>query len=658
MRSAIAAAPALARSDARLVVRHGDLAPSSAIARAMRMACSRAGLTICASRAIADDLGPVGRVEIVHPGVDLERFRPPEALPPDGPVLLLGAIVDWKRPDLALEAHGRPARGAAASGRGAVLDAGGRAARRPARASRAARPGGARGVRAGPPTPPRPGAARPACFHCADSEPLRPGRARGARLGRPVVAPAAGGPAELVDDERGQALPRPATPTPPPPGLVEVLGDREPRGQARAGGQAPRRSPARPRERGRALARGRDRSPPPHRKRRAARDSPGHGHRTTPSASWARCCAPWSATCRPPSVLVVDSASSDGSVAVARGFGERVRRCSSSEDNVGFGTAQRTRGVEAVSEPVVAIVATPTWSCSTLRWPSWRPRWHAPTGRSGSRPRLVLLPGRLPPGLRPPAAGDRARPRSLARAPGRAAAGRSGCPLAPWRRARARGTWAGPVGCCLVARTETLRRLGPFRRATSSSTARTWTSACAPATPGVETWFWPAARVLHRHGHATRRDGERFELCPPAPTVVERRLGTPVAAATTPPTSPSRAGWRSRPCCAAPLSASASSSGRFVEPGPDRLVVDPGRPDVPPVPTRRTPRAGGVEHVLHRHRPSGPAARASERPLLRSARAWAMSRCPRSEARGTGTARWTATDCSARRPGSPGCWAA
>ena len=82
MRSAIAAAPALARSDARLVVRHGDLAPSPAIARVMRMACGRAGLTICASRAIADDLGPVGRVEVVHPGVDLERFRPTEVLRP------------------------------------------------------------------------------------------------------------------------------------------------------------------------------------------------------------------------------------------------------------------------------------------------------------------------------------------------------------------------------------------------------------------------------------------------------------------------------------------------------------------------------------------------------------------------------------------------
>jgi hypothetical protein len=42
----------------------------------------------------------------------------------------------------------------------------------------------------------------------------------------------------------------------------------------------------------------------------------------------------------------------------------------------------------------------------------------------------------------------------------------------------------------------------------------------------VETWFWPHARVLHHHGHATRRDGERFEqLARRRREVVERRLG-------------------------------------------------------------------------------------------------------------------------------------
>jgi len=82
MRSAIAAAFALARSRARLVVRHGDLTPSPAVARVVRAACSRAALTICASSGSAvitrsQDSPPISRSSPVtrsQPGSFVNRI--------------------------------------------------------------------------------------------------------------------------------------------------------------------------------------------------------------------------------------------------------------------------------------------------------------------------------------------------------------------------------------------------------------------------------------------------------------------------------------------------------------------------------------------------------------------------------------------------------
>ena len=71
--------------------------------------------------------------------------------------------------------------------------------------------------------------------------------------------------------------------------------------------------------------------------------------------------------------------------------------------------------------------------------------------------------------------------------------------------------WA--VGCCLVARTETLRRLGPFDERIFLY-AEDLDLGLRAGDAGVETWFWPAARVLHKRAHSSERafGGEPFEL--------------------------------------------------------------------------------------------------------------------------------------------------
>jgi N-acetylglucosaminyl-diphospho-decaprenol L-rhamnosyltransferase len=82
----------------------------------------------------------------------------------------------------------------------------------------------------------------------------------------------------------------------------------------------------------------------------------------------------------------------------------------------------------------------------------------------------------------------------------------------PWRSERPRRVgWA--VGCCIGARTETLRRLGPFDEGIFLY-GEDLELGLRAADEGVETWFWPSARIRHERAHATDRafGGEAFEL--------------------------------------------------------------------------------------------------------------------------------------------------
>jgi N-acetylglucosaminyl-diphospho-decaprenol L-rhamnosyltransferase len=82
----------------------------------------------------------------------------------------------------------------------------------------------------------------------------------------------------------------------------------------------------------------------------------------------------------------------------------------------------------------------------------------------------------------------------------------------PWRGDRARPVgWA--VGACVCARTETLKRLGPFDPK-EFMYAEDLDLGLRAADAGIETWFWPAARVLHHGARSTRKafGGEPFDL--------------------------------------------------------------------------------------------------------------------------------------------------
>jgi len=83
------------------------------------------------------------------------------------------------------------------------------------------------------------------------------------------------------------------------------------------------------------------------------------------------------------------------------------------------------------------------------------------------------------------------------------------------------------VGAAIVARTETLRRLGPFDDSIFMY-GEDLELGLHAAAEGIETWFWPTARVVHSGAHATGRafGGEPFaRLARARHDVVTRRLG-------------------------------------------------------------------------------------------------------------------------------------
>ena len=157
---AVLAAAAAPRAGAPLLAVHHDLLPGGSVAAAVRAATLRADGVVATSEAVARDLRR-GGVTILHPGVDLAAWPPLPA--PEGPprALVLGALVGWKRADLALEIAARlpgaraRARRRAAPRRRRRLRGRAARARRPARPRRprhvlrrARRPAGGAGPRA------------------------------------------------------------------------------------------------------------------------------------------------------------------------------------------------------------------------------------------------------------------------------------------------------------------------------------------------------------------------------------------------------------------------------------------------------------------------------------------------------------------------------
>jgi len=157
---------------------------------AVRTAAKRADGIVAASHAVADGLDAT----ILHPGVDLRAFTP--APLPGGPpkALYLGALVAWKRPDLAIEiARRMPELELTLAGVPIERDL----ALPHADNVRLAGHVDARAALAD----------AHVLLHCADEEPWGLALLEALACGRPVVAPAAGGPLEIVTEGAGRLYP-------------------------------------------------------------------------------------------------------------------------------------------------------------------------------------------------------------------------------------------------------------------------------------------------------------------------------------------------------------------------------------------------------------------------------------------------------------------
>jgi glycosyltransferase involved in cell wall biosynthesis len=203
-------AAALSRRRPFVAVHH-DLYPRPAVRGAVRAATRRAKVTAAASQAIADQLP--GEVAVIHPGVDLDAITPTPL--PSGPpqALVVGALVAWKRPDLALEVAARmPELHVTFAGEplpGEHFDTTPRA-----NVSFAGRVADIRDALAG----------AHVLLHCADQEPFGLALVEALAAGRPVVAPDAAGPREIVADGAGRLYP-PGDAAAAAAALREVLAD-------------------------------------------------------------------------------------------------------------------------------------------------------------------------------------------------------------------------------------------------------------------------------------------------------------------------------------------------------------------------------------------------------------------------------------------------
>ncbi|MEA2474636.1 MAG: N-acetylglucosaminyl-diphospho-decaprenol L-rhamnosyltransferase [Thermoleophilaceae bacterium] len=529
-RAAISCAPAVHRANpsSQFLFQNNDLLRGPIIARIARTMAYQSDLLVALSAAIARDLDPHGtfddRTVVVPPGVDLDAYAH-IGPPPDGPphALVLGALVGWKRPRLALEAVALAARrlpdltltvaGPAIDDAGERLDA--------ALHSRAAEPDLAGRVTfTGELADPRPALAEATCLlHAADVEPYGMVVVEALAAGRAVVAPASGGPAEIVAPETGRLF-MPGDPHSAADALVDLLA---PDGLAARVGAAGRARAERHYRLEDSTARYDALLDELAERRRAgasiavrsavASDPPGTGlalvtvlHDSEPELR--ALLASVERHLPGARVIAADSGSSDAGPDAVRAWAGDAEMIDLGE-NLGFGRASNA-ALAAVDRPVTVLInpdaellddSLEALAAEVMR--ADRPeRILAPLVMHPDGPREDSAhpePGSAPELLRaliPPAALPR-----LLRAP-----------IEPWRADEPRRVgWA--VGCCLVARTDTLRRLGPFDDR-AFLYAEDLDLGLRATDAGVETWFWPAGRVLHRRAHASSRvfGGEPFDL--------------------------------------------------------------------------------------------------------------------------------------------------
>ena len=532
MRSAIAglafAGPAAGRRGVCFV--HADMVPGPAIGQLVRRAAGRSELVLVPSRAVATDLDPGGalgeRLQIVEPGIDVARFNSeaPPAVPPQ--VLVLGWISASKRPELALEALAR-ARRARPELRlrvaGEPVTAGDQELAAALR-RRAERPDLAGAVELlGALDDPAPELARATCLlHCAPREPFGIAVVEALAAGRPAVVPDAGGPVEIVDSTCAITYPA-GDADAAADALVRLASDPELCARMGAAGRERARERFGIERSRRRWAEAVDRIKP-------VADRPRAGGRLeivtvthNSAAMLPGLLASVEQHLPGVPVQVVDCASVDETLEVARRF--PAAAVIALGRNVGFGSGCNV-GVRAADAPVLALLNPDVelLDSSLLALAAEFERDDRPERLLAP---LVLNPDGTPqdsvhpePGSPADLIGSVLSP-SLVPVP----------VLAPWRSGTPRRVgWA--VGCALLARAGTLRVLGPFDERLFMY-GEDLDLGLRARRRGVETWFWPYARVIHHRAHASSSafGGEPFELLARARRqVVTRRLGQTRAA--------------------------------------------------------------------------------------------------------------------------------
>ncbi|MFL5863646.1 MAG: glycosyltransferase [Solirubrobacteraceae bacterium] len=530
MRTAVARLLGAPRQPCAFV--HHDFLPGRLIGMTVRAAAAAAAPVIVPSRAVADDLDPRrrlgGRLHVIAPGVDVDRFAEVDRPPADPPeIVVLGALVGWKRPDLALDAVAlarRSVPGLRLRIVGATLDAADGALLESLQA-RAARPELAGAVSFDGQVPdPRAALARATCLlHCAPREPFGVAVLEALAAERPAVVPATCGPSEIVDASCGALYP-PGDAGAAAAALVDVVSDRD---HAAELGRRGRRRAREHFDRGAAQTRFQELiMAASGRRGRRPRPAPIESlslltvtHDSAPELS----ALLGSVDRHLPGVrvLVVDCASQDDSLGVARRHTGVTTI--GLEENVGFGRACN-RGLEHVMSPAVALInpdvellddSLLTLAAEALRGDRCE-RLLAPrvlNGDGSLQDTVHPLPGRGADVIRTVL-------------PAAAVPGRVGVALAPWRaRTPRRVGWA--VGCAVVARTRTLTRLGPFDESLFLY-GEDLELGLHAREQGVATWLWPSARVVHHRAHASALafGGEPFDLLARARhDVIARRLG-------------------------------------------------------------------------------------------------------------------------------------
>jgi N-acetylglucosaminyl-diphospho-decaprenol L-rhamnosyltransferase len=528
MRAGAAASAALAGAGTPLLFQHNDLLPGPLVARATRAAAGRAALVVVPSECVARDLDPEGllgaRLQVVRPGVELERFRPRAAAVSgarggrerDCTALVLGALEPWKRPDLALEATALAARelpGLRVRLVGEPIGPDGhellerlrRRADEPDLRGRVQLAGRVE-------DPDRELAAADCLLHCADSEPYGMVVAEAMACGLPAVVPASCGPAEILEHGCGRSY-QPGSAAAAAGALVHVLSD--PAESARMGAAAraaaerrldARATQARYAELVELLGAGGAARP--------VADSYRAGAGLTivtvlheSEAEVATLLGSLQRHLPEAQVVVVDSGSSDAGAELARTWRDGAAKVLELGENVGFGRGVKA-GLALVERPVTALLNPDTELLDASL---------AAAGREALRdPERLIAPLVLrPDGSREDnAQHEPGTPALLVHAlvPGALLPHSLAARTEPWRARQPRKVgWA--VASCLLARTELLRRLGPFDERTFMY-AEDLELGLRARDSGVDTVFWPAARVMHSGGHSTRRafDGEPFEL--------------------------------------------------------------------------------------------------------------------------------------------------